>query len=168
MRVADALVAREIRPIAPAGALLGAGLGGLIEGIVLTGMLGRHHMLAAGPAASRVADAGMLGIAWVATLVGVLLAYHAARRRQVPWSGRILLGTMLFGWGAFNLLEGGFAHQILGLHHVVAGPAAGAWDWAFLALAATLVTVGWSLTRGPVRRVTPRIVELFPGAARRA
>jgi len=166
--LADALVAREIRPIAPAGTLLGAGLGGLLQAIVITGMLGRHHVLAGPPPAVRVADAMLLAVVWLATVAGVGLAYRAARRRDVPWSGRILSGTMLFGWGAFNLLEGAIAHQILGIHHVVAGVTAGAWDLAFLALATTIAAVGWSLTRGPVRRVTPQIVAIVPREARRA
>jgi uncharacterized membrane protein len=167
-RIAELLVAREIRPIAPAGALLGAGLGGLLQGILVTGMLGRHHLVAGSSAAVRTADALELGVAWLLTVAGVLLAYRAARSRLVPWSARILGGTLLFGWGAFNLVEGVIAHHVLGIHHVSAGAGGGAWDFAFLALAATLATAGWSLTRGPVRRVGPQILSIVPRTTRGA
>ena len=55
---------------------------------------------------------------------------------------------MLFGWGAFNLVEGVVNHQILGLHHVREG--AGhqtAYDLGFLALGGALLLAGWLLAR---------------------
>ena len=58
-----------------------------------------------------------------------------------PWRAHV--GTLLAGWGAFNVVEGLIDHQILGLHHVrddLGAPLG--WDLAFLGLGAVLVIVG--------------------------
>jgi len=48
-------------------------------------------------------------------------------------SVRGFIGTMLIGWGAFNLVEGIVDHHLLELHHVRDLPAhAPMYDWLFL------------------------------------
>jgi uncharacterized membrane protein len=83
-------------------------------------------------------------------VVGLALLWRAVGRRDVPWSTRTLVGTLLFGWGVFNLVEGVIDHGILGIHHVnetVPRDQWLAWDLGFLALGLLLVGVGWSLIR---------------------
>jgi uncharacterized membrane protein len=66
----------------------------------------------------------------------------------VAWSGRVLLGAMVLGWGVFNLVEGTINHQVLGLHHVnELSEHVLAWDLAFLGFGAFLVAGGWALIR---------------------
>ena len=53
------------------------------------------------------------------------------------WSNKLLIGTLLLGWGLFNLVEGVISHHLLGLHHVneTVVPSKGTlWDYGFLAL----------------------------------
>jgi uncharacterized membrane protein len=142
-------------PLAP-GILLGIGLGGFIDGIVLHQILQWHHMLtSAGYPADSVRnmaintlfDGLFHAVTWIATGVGLLLVHRAARR-GVPWSGSRVLGGMAIGWGAFNLVEGIVDHHVLGLHHVrEAASNRLAWDLGFLALGAVLVLLGLALAR---------------------
>jgi uncharacterized membrane protein len=82
------------------------------------------------------------------TVVGLGMLWAATGRRDVPHSGRTLLGALLLGWGLFNVVEGVIDHTLLGLHHVYEYtanklPA----DLAFLAFGALLALAGWGLLR---------------------
>jgi uncharacterized membrane protein len=142
-------------PLSP-GIVLGIGLGGFVDGIVLHQILQWHHMLtSAGYPADSVSNLALNTLAdglfhaatWVATAAGLLLLHRAVRRRAA-WSGRRLLGGMAIGWGAFNLVEGIVDHHALGLHHVresAANPLL--WDLGFLVFGALLVAIGYALAR---------------------
>ena len=143
------------------GLLLGIGLGGFVDGIVLHQILQWHHMLTSEGSypASTVAGLetntlwdGLFHLAtWIATTVGVWLLWKRLRL-NVAWTGRQLLGLMLAGWGIFNLVEGVVDHHILGIHHVKAGAGQTLLDLAFLALGAVLLTAGVLLARTEGRR----------------
>jgi uncharacterized membrane protein len=86
---------------------------------------------------------------WLMTLIGLAALFRAGRRPDVLWSGRLLVGAMLLGWGLFNLVEGVIDHQLLGLHHVMqyaSDPLPA--DLAFLGFGAVLALVGGWLVRG--------------------
>lgn len=85
---------------------------------------------------------------WIMTAAGIALLFRAGRRPEVPWSGRTLVGSLLLGWGLFNLVEGIINHHLLHVHHVVerAGGVS-IWDWLFLASGALLITAGVVLIR---------------------
>jgi uncharacterized membrane protein len=141
------------------GVLLGLGLGGFVDGIVLHQILQWHHMLTAegsypkttvaGLEANTLADGLFHASTWILTAVGVWLLWHAARTHGGVGPGRVLAGWMLVGWGLFNLVEGIVDHHILGIHHVREGAGVNemAWDLSFLALGAALLIGGWLLTR---------------------
>jgi uncharacterized membrane protein len=167
------LIASPSAPVpAPAqlttpGLLLGIGLGGFVDGIVLHQILQWHHMLTsegshpattvAGLEANTLADGLFHAAAWLAVAAGIWALWRATRGGHT-WSLRRLVGLMLAGWGAFNLGEGLVDHHLLGLHHVRAGPSETAYDLAFLALGALLVAAGLALARTAERRerTTPR------------
>src|SRR3954466_8359443 len=95
-----------------AGLGLGLGIGGFIDGIVLHQLLGWHHMLSGWyPHDERINMIGdgsfHLGCL---ILVGVGIGLLS---RTGPNPGRELLGWIVAGWGAFNLVEGLIDHQIL-------------------------------------------------------
>jgi uncharacterized membrane protein len=165
-RIGDAFLIREARPLGSAGAVLGIGLGGLFDAIVLGDLLQFHHVLPGRePGVMRFWD-GMLELpAWLAIAAGVALLFRVARWREVPWSGRILVGAMLFGWGLAQFAEGVILHHVLGLHHWLEGVVGSrAWDWAFLAGSVAVMAIGWSLARAPVRHIHPAAV--LPAATR--
>jgi len=138
------------------GLLLGVGLGGFADGIVLHQILQWHHMLTstgehpastvAGLEANTLADGLFHAAAWLATLAGLWLLWRVTRG-GAPWSGRELAGLLLAGWGLFNVVEGLVDHQLLGLHHVRAGDAELAYDLGFLAFGALLAGAGAYLIR---------------------
>ncbi|MGY2134127.1 DUF2243 domain-containing protein [Hymenobacter sp. HD11105] len=143
-------------PLIAAGVLMGAGLGGFVDGIVLHQILQWHNMLSAKMPPDTLVAAkanmywdGMFHAAvWIMTAVGLRMLWAAGCRTDVPWSGRTFLGALILGWGLFNVIEGIIDHQILGLHHVheyVDNKLP--WDLSFLAFGALQLLVGWMLIR---------------------
>jgi len=156
-----------------AGILLGLGVGGCFEGIVLQQILQWHHVLtSAGYPADSVGNLrvnglwdGVFGLAaWAFVAAGVVVFWRAAQRRRASWSTRLLGGTMLIGCGAFNLVEGIVDHHLLGLHHVNETVPHGqwpAWDLGFLAWGALMLVGGWLLVRSArARTAGPRQVAV--------
>lgn len=137
------------------GLLLGVGLGGLFDGIVLHQILQWHHMLSSeGSYPATTLEGLELNTLWdglfhAATyailIVGLILLARGAR--AATSSSRRLVGWTLVGWGLFNLAEGIVDHHVLRIHHVRAGPDELAWDLGFLAVGAVLVVVGQLLVR---------------------
>lgn len=153
---------REFPPRAPVRALagpllLGVGFGAFFDGIVFHQLLQWHHMVSnvtapTDPAALRLnvwAD-GLFHVgAALATLLGVIVLWLRAKRRQVLPSHREFAGSMLLGWGLFNTVEGVINHHLLKLHNVreVADPLP--WNLGFLAIGgAGLIFVGAWMIRG--------------------
>ncbi|WP_433259573.1 DUF2243 domain-containing protein (plasmid) [Streptosporangium sp. CA-135522] len=133
-----------------AGLVLGLGLGGFVDGIVLHQLLGWHHMLSGwypdDEHVNMIGD-GLFHLLCLALVVtGVVLLARAA-----PVPGRALAGWTVAGWGAFNFVEGLLDHQILGVHHVKHGSGQLAYDLAFLASGLLLMAVGYTLARAPAR-----------------
>ena len=143
------------KPFVRAGIALGIGLGGFADGIVLHQVLQWHHMLTSAglPATTvgnmevnMVADGLFDATTWVITVVGLGLLWRAKKHDELP-PARIFLGSVVTGWGLFNLVEGIVDHHILGIHHVRSGPNQIAWDLAFLAFGVALMVIGWILVR---------------------
>ncbi|MEV6930475.1 DUF2243 domain-containing protein [Dactylosporangium sp. NPDC051485] len=140
MTASQAHGAREGRGIALPAIVLGAGLGGFFDGILL------HQLL---QWRETMWDGIFHAVTWLAVLLGLGLLY--SRVTAGPSDRRALWGWVLVGWGLFNLVEGLVDHQILGIHHVRGGPGQSWWDLGYLALGALLVAVGWLLRRGARR-----------------
>jgi uncharacterized membrane protein len=150
-----------------AGLVLGIGLGGFVDGILLHQVLQWHHMLTsegccssstvAGLEDNTLADGLFHVAAWLAVVAGTAAYIREWQRGRVapPW--RAHAGAVLFGWGAFNLVEGLIDHELLGIHHVrddLGGPLG--WDIGFLALAVVQMAAGWKLFAS-ARRVGTRL-----------
>ena len=151
-------------PLTAAGLVLGLGLGGFVDGIVLHQILQWHHVLtdygdhASFPAATTASlednmvwDGLFHASTWACVAVGLWLLWRATAVGHRT-SGRCLVGLIAAGWGIFNLVEGIVDHHILSLHHVrddVADPLW--WDLGFLALGALLIVGGFGLWRTGAR-----------------
>ena len=150
--------ATETRATAMSGGLLlGLGIGGFIDGIVLHQILQWHNMGSAVLPPTTM-DAMAQNMRWdglfhaatlVLTLVGIVLLWREGQRGTAPRTLRVLGGQMLLGWGIFNLVEGLIDHQLLGLHHVRDLPVhVPIYDWIFLAVGGlAFIGLGWWLAR---------------------
>ena len=153
-----------------AGILFGLGLGGFFDGIVLHQLLQWHHMLtSAGYPADSVRnleintlwDGIFHGATYVFVAAGLAILWRHARRPHVRWSGKLLAGTILLGFGAFNVVEGIVDHHVLGIHHVneIVPPAQWIyWDIGFLVWGAAMLAGGWYIVRRG-RRETARAAD---------
>ncbi len=151
------------RPLLSAATLIGIGMGGFIDGIVLHQLLQVHSMLSARlPPRESVQnmevnmfwDGLFHSFSWIMTAAGILMLWRAARRVDVPWSPKTFYGGMLLGWAVFNLVEGVLDHHILHLHHVIEGPGHLPWDLAFLGVSALMLAAAVLIIRAG-RRDTP-------------
>ncbi|MFI0858968.1 DUF2243 domain-containing protein [Streptomyces smyrnaeus] len=147
------------------GIVLGVGLGGFVDGILLHQLLQWHHMLSStnddrigvkyysphtvsGLEMNTVWDGIFHTVCWLAVLLGLAILYaRVTHGRRRVWASRVLWGWVLAGWVLFNLVEGLLDHQILGIHHVHGGPYQLWWDIGFLVLGALLLAGGHLLQR---------------------
>lgn len=85
------------------------------------------------------------------------MLWRTAHKSHLRWSGRLLVGTVLMGFGIFNVVEGSIDHQLLGLHHVNETAPREQWvywDIGFLMLGLGLLIGGWLLYNSG-KRVPP-------------
>jgi uncharacterized membrane protein len=161
----------EARPgrsdaISGAGVLLGIGLGGFVDGILLHQLLQGHHMVSntsshpvttvQGLKDNTLGDGLFHALCLLATTLGLVLLWRVPQRSSRPASSCQLCGWVITGWGLFNVVEGIIDHELLRLHHVredVAQPVA--YDVAFLIIGALLIGVGLRVAR-PRRRSRSR------------
>jgi uncharacterized membrane protein len=143
------------RPAFVAATTLGIGMGGFFDGVVFHQILQLHNMLSAriapttlgGAKINMVWDGVFHAAVWLVTLLGIVLLWRAARRGDVRFDNRALVGGGLLGWGLFNVVEGMIDHHLLNLHHVYEIYGLSVWDYAFLGWGLAMIAVGWLLGR---------------------
>ncbi len=136
------------------GLLLGAGLGGFVDGIVLHQVLQWHHLVVArvpaddlaGLEANTLWDGVFHLVSWLVVVAGLVwLVRSRTALRPVPW--RSLTGALLIGWGAFNITDQVVFHMLLEAHHIRMVEDYQLYDWGYTAIGAALVVVGVVLVR---------------------
>lgn len=147
-----------------AGILLGLGLGGFFDGIVLHQLLQWHHMVtSAGYPADSVRNLELNTLldglfhasTYIFVVAGLVILWRHAHRAHARWSTRLLTGTLLMGFGIFNLVEGLIDHHMLGIHHVNETAPQEQWlywDVGFLVWGAIMLIGGWRLLQSGRRR----------------
>lgn len=142
-----------------AGILLGLGLGGFFDGIVFHQILQWHHMVSSAGYPPDSLSNLKFNVLWdgifhastyVFVVVGLFLLWRTEHRTHLRWSGKAVIGSILAGFGLFNLVEGMVNHHLLEIHHVnEIVPAAQwvYWDVGFLAWGAAMLVSGWLLLR---------------------
>jgi uncharacterized membrane protein len=136
------------------GIMLGIGLGGFVDGILLHQIIHWHNMGSAvlPPTTLAALEQNMvwdgafhLGV-WICTVTGVYWLLADARRATALPSPARFSGLLILGWGLFNLAEGVIDHHLLGLHHVRDLPLhVPVYDWLFLLIGGVgfVVLGGW-------------------------
>jgi uncharacterized membrane protein len=137
-----------------AGIMFGLGLGGFFDGILLHQVLQWHHMISSADPADTVEglrlntfwDGIFHASTYIFVVLGLIMLWRKAHVAHLWWSGKMLSGSMLMGFGAFNLVEGLVNHHILGIHHVnetVPGTHWVYWDAGFLIWGAAMLAAGY-------------------------
>lgn len=151
----------NFRPLIAAGILLGIGLGGFVDGILLHQILQWHNMVShyypktglppeviiRNMQINMFWDGLFHAATWLSTVAGVAILWRAGARSDVPWSGKAFAGALPLGWGLFNLVEGIIDHHILHVHHVTEDAGHLVWDLGFLGSGIVLIALGLMVVR---------------------
>ena len=106
-----------------AGLMLGFGLGGFFDGILLHQVLQWHHLLSGVEQAKLelrlliVADGMFHALMYVITVAGLLLLWRSRQQARSDASRRLLITTLL-GFGSWHVVDAVLSHWILGIHRV--------------------------------------------------
>lgn len=148
-------------PLIASSLVLGIGIGGFADGIVLHQILQWHEMLSNKFPPDTVLQKSV-NMFWdgifhlftlLATIVGIYLLWNVLRKVKFNTSGYLLSGGILAGWGIFNLVEGIINHQILEMHNVREVAAnKELWNYGFLLFGILLLLSGWLLIRLEFRK----------------
>jgi uncharacterized membrane protein len=149
---------RGKRSVVVAAAIIGIGLSGFFDGILLHQVLQWHHLLSLVPGEAFrdigtqiLADGLFHVLMYAVTLTGLWMLW---RRRALLREGaagwRTVVGGALLGFGLWNLIDVGFFHWILGIHRIrVDVPDPLAYDIGWLVLLGLVPgLLGWFLLRG--------------------
>ncbi|MBO0678982.1 DUF2243 domain-containing protein [Mycolicibacterium sp. S2-37] len=150
------------------GLLMGLGLGGFVDGIVLHEILQWHHMISSVEPTDTVAGLEMNVVAdgffhvgtWILVVAGSTLTVTSWRQGRLAPNWPFHLGLLLLGWGVFNVVEGVIDHLLLQVHHVrddLGGPLA--WDLGFLVFGLALIGGGWALHRRGARMLQTQAAQ---------
>jgi uncharacterized membrane protein len=145
-------------------AILGFGLGGFFDGIVLHQVLQWHHL-----ASSRIPMDTLAGLqlntlldglfhlaAYAVTLVGVVLVWGAVRAKDSTAAPRILLSGVLIGFGVFHIVDSILLHWLLNLHHICYEPNLALCDGGYFVIGLVLIALGMWLQADVKRTHTPQ------------
>jgi uncharacterized membrane protein len=142
-------------PLVRAGLVLGFGMGGFLDGIILHQLLQWHHFIS-NIYPSTTIQALEINTLWdgifhsatyIVTLVGLILLWRAANRTDVVQSPRMIFGAFLMGMGSFNVFDSIVNHWILQIHHIRSGTNQLAYDLGFFAIGIVLAVVGQAQIR---------------------
>ena len=127
--------------------LVGIGVAGSLDEIVLHQLLRWHHFYDRGSQAAGLIADGIFHLGSTAALVvGLVLVVQRWPTARGPL--RQATGGILVGAGGFNLYDGTIQHKLLGLHQVRAGaPNNLPYDLVFIAIAAVVLLAGLLLLR---------------------
>jgi uncharacterized membrane protein len=143
-------------PLISAATTLGIGLGGFIDGIFLHQILQWHEMLSnkippvtlLNKSVNMFWDGVFHAFCLVVVLTGIILLLKLFFRKDTIINKTIFWGSMLLGWGLFNLIEGIIDHQILKLHNVREITAnVPVWNYGFLVFSVLLIVSGFMLIK---------------------
>ena len=137
---------------------IGVALSGFFDGIMLHQVLQWHHLLSLVPGEAfrdlrtQVLFDGLFHICvYLVTALGLWLMWRAHGDLSRPGSRRSVIGGALLGFGAWNIVDVGFFHWVLGIHRIrvdVSNPMAYDLAW-IIGLGVAVAAVGWWVIKRP-------------------
>ncbi len=130
------------------GALLGIGLAGTLDEVLLHQILHWHHFYDRSTSAVGLVSDGLFHVASTMLLLYGMYRLGQHRSWQIPgWACRFWAGVLL-GLGGFNLYDGVIQHKVLRLHQVRPGVAHQLpYDAGFIGIATAILLAGLILLR---------------------
>ena len=140
------------------GYLLGFGLGGFFDGILLHQILQWHHLLSALEGerfrdirVQILADGAFHALMYVIAAIGLLFLWRARHEFSALGADRLLFANVLIGFGVWHLIDGVFSHLVTGIHRIrmdLASPLF--WDLLWLVVFGVVpLLIGWLMRRNP-------------------
>lgn len=141
-------------PLSATSMILGIGIGGFIDGIILHQILQWHGMFTNQlPAVDYVSKS--VNMFWdgifhmftlTAVIIGVISLTRLLSKKHISTSPKLVWGGYFAGWGLFNLVEGIIHHHILKFHNVKEFALyENLWNYGFLASGLLFMIIGYSL-----------------------
>jgi uncharacterized membrane protein len=139
--------------VALPGLMIGIGVAGTLDEVILHQLLRWHHFYDRSTSAMGLVSDGVFHAVSTAALVGGLVILLKRRFELGSAWRRPLGGWILLGAGGFNLYDGTIQHKVLGLHQVREGASSQVpYDVAFIAIALGAVLIGLAILGGTRRR----------------
>ncbi len=153
----------NLRQFLLAGILIGIGMGGFVDGILFHQILQLHNMLSnvvprdtlIHEQVNMFWDGLFHAFCFMTAACGIVLFWRRARLGAPPHFSAFA-GSLLLGWGLFNVVEGVIDHEILQVHHVYQNGNHLLWDLVFLLAGVLFCVLGSMLMR---TRDIPRSVR---------
>lgn len=111
------------KPFTLSAYLIGFGLGGFFDGILLHQILQWHHLLSlvdgVGDIHNQVLFDGLFhAVMYVIAAVGLVLLTRSRQNFDLPKANTWFLATSLLGFGIWHVLDSFLSHWILGIHRI--------------------------------------------------
>jgi uncharacterized membrane protein len=149
-------------PVLTAGLVLGIGLGGFIDGIVLHQILQWHEMLSnkintttvSGKSINMFWDGLFHALCLIGVCTGVTLLWKALLQTTACHSTKLIWAGLLIGWGIFNVMEGMMDHYLFKIHNVreLIGKQ-NLYNLLFIIYSVALIITGWLLYKSERERI---------------
>ncbi|PXX46791.1 DUF2243 domain-containing protein [Undibacterium pigrum] len=140
-----------------AGIFFGLGLGGLVDTVILPRIINWHNTPSNALPITSIKNlvtsnfTGSMTASFTYTLTCVffitafILFWQASRTYSLQPSSPLLKGSLLTGWGTFNMIEGIMGHYLLNAHHAEGSVAIAYsiyWDICFLVTGVIMLAAG--------------------------
>ncbi|HEX8609734.1 MAG TPA: DUF2243 domain-containing protein [Telluria sp.] len=149
------------------GFMLGFALGGFFDGILLHQVLQWHHLLSLVPGMNDLRlqvlwDGYFHALMYVIAIAALWGLWRSRQRGGDEW-GSALIGSLLLGFGVWNLVDIGLAHWIIGIHRVrLDSPSPLMWDLIWLAaFGAVPIIAAWWVIRSDAARLRNSAVAMM-------
>jgi uncharacterized membrane protein len=150
---ARAAATKTTQPLIRSGLVLGFGLGGFFDGIVLHQLLQWHHLVSnlvpmdtlPGLELNTLWDGIFHILMYGITALGLVLMWRAIQNPATDQSPRLMLGAVLVGWGIFHIFDSVVNHWLLQVHHIRPGQDELAYDIGYFIIGLVLIFIGWRL-----------------------
>lgn len=114
-------------PLLGAGSLIGLGMGGFLEGIVFHQILQLHNMISGKVYPDTLPkleinlfwDGVFHLFTWLTIALGLGILWKSFLNPYTPRSTPAFSGSLIMGWGLYNMVEGTINHILLAAHHLI-------------------------------------------------